>query len=320
MIYRKRFVHASDSDGPERHAVTLVELENGALLSAWYAGTSARSSESVIYGAALPPDAEDWIFYGTLTDMPNLSEGNPVLFLDGSGRLWLFYVTLLGDRWDTCQVRYTHSRDAGQTWSTPTILRADWGWMTGSRPLLRPDGAILLPLYSVQGLACVMRSEDGGKTWQPSEQIETETGGVQPTLAPLNDGRLRMYLRASAPNDDVLWQAVSADEGRTWSAPARTRLPDPQARIDLAPLSNDRLALVFNDAEQEAAPLTLALSEDEGASWPYRRKVETDAGEYASPALIQARDGLLHLVYTSQRTRIAHLTCDTEWIQESPPP
>jgi predicted neuraminidase len=316
MMYRKRLVHAPGSDGSECHAVTLVELETGALLCAWYAGTSARSRETAIYGAALPPDAEDWIPYGTLTDMPSLSAGNPVLFLDGGGRLWLFYVTLFGDRWDTCQVRYTHSHDAGKTWSTPTILHADWGWMTGSKPLLRPDGTILLPLYSVQGLAFVMRSEDGGKAWRPSSRIETEPGVIQPTLAPLNDGRLLMYLRRKAPHDEVLWQATSDDGGCTWSPPVRTRLPDPKARIDLARLSDGRLALALKDTKQGAAPLTLALSEDEGAAWPCRRNVETDAGEYASPALIQSRDGLLHLVYTCQRTQIAHITCDIEWIRE----
>ena len=58
----------------------------------------------------------------------------------------------------------------------------------------------------------------------------------------------------------------------------------------------------------------LALSEDDGVTWPIRAHVETEPGEFSYPALIQSRDGLLHLAYTYRRTHIAHVACDEAWL------
>ncbi|HZO89636.1 MAG TPA: sialidase family protein [Chthonomonadaceae bacterium] len=314
MMYRKRFVHSPSAELPQCHAPTIAELADGTLISAWYAGAHERARNVAIYGAQLPACSDCWTPARVFADTPQLSEGNPVLFEDGRGLLWLFYVTMLGERWDTCQVKYSHSHDLGQTWAPPTIMHPEWGWMTGCKPLLRPDGAILLPLYDEQGFAFVMRSEDGGKEWKSSNQIRTEAGVIQPTLAPLSDERLLMYLRTYEPVNGTIWQSYSTDGGCTWAAPTRTNLPNPNSRVDLARLASGRLALAFNDTGHGRTPLTLALSEDDGATWPYRVNIETGPGEYSYPALIQSNDGLLHLVYTYRRTHIAHIACDEEWI------
>ena len=50
----------------------------------------------------------------------------------------------------------------------------------------------------------------------------------------------------------------------------------------------------------------MALSEDEGATWPWTRHLERDAdggdarakGEYHYPSIIQAADGTLHATYS----------------------
>jgi len=223
-------------------------------------------------------------------------------------------VTMMGDRWDTCQVKYCHSSNGGQTWGHPVFLRVDWGWMTGCKPILGTQGEILLPLYEENGSAFVLRSEDGGLTWESSTIVENETGLIQPTLAPLSDGRLLMYLRTYEPAGGTIWQSVSEDAGRTWSPPTRTQLPNPNSRVALEALASGRLALAFNDTGNGRTPLTLGLSEDDGKTWPYRLDVETQPGEYSYPALIQASNGLLHLVYTYQRTHIAHVVCDEEYV------
>jgi predicted neuraminidase len=91
-------------------------------------------------------------------------------------------------------------------------------------------------------------------------------------------------------------------------------LPNPNSRLDLTRLASGRLALAFNAAANARSPLTLALSEDDGATWPWRFDVETGDAEYSYPALIQSQDNLLHLVYTWRRTHIAHISCDEDWI------
>ena len=102
--------------------------------------------------------------------------------------------------------------------------------------------------------------------------------------------------------------------GRTWSEPKRTPLYNPGSRLDLTRLASGRIALAFNDSPASRSPLTIALSEDEGETFPIRCDVETDDAEFSYPSLIQARDGLLHIVYTYRRTHIAHIGCDEAWI------
>lgn len=312
MLNWKRFVHRPSLHLPQCHAATIVQLPDDSLVCAYYAGAYGKSPDVAIYGATLAPNGDEWESRGVFADTPGFSEGNPVLDVDSEQKLWLYYVTKLGDRWDTCQIKYSHHNGVG--WKPPMYLHRDWGWMTGCKPIHLADGTILLPLYEESGSAFVMISSDGGRTWESSNVITTEAGVIQPTIAPLADGTLLMFLRTYEPSDGTIWQSSSADNGRTWSEPTRTNLYNPNARIDLTRLASGRLALAFNDAPAARSPLTIALSEDDGATFPIRCDVEIDAAEFSYPALIQSRDSLLHLVYTYHCTHIAHLSLDEAWI------
>ena len=67
----------------------------------------------------------------------------------------------------------------------------------------------------------------------------------------------------------------------------------------------------------ERAPLAVALSEDNSLTWPRQRLLESGPGEFSYPDIIQASDGLLHVVYTHRRTTIQHAGFGTEWIKEN---
>ena len=60
----------------------------------------------------------------------------------------------------------------------------------------------------------------------------------------------------------------------------------------------------------------MALSEDNGVTWPHQRLLESGPGEFSYPSIIQAEDGLLHVVYTHRRTAIQHVVMSLEWIEE----
>jgi len=69
-------------------------------------------------------------------------------------------------------------------------------------------------------------------------------------------------------------------------------------------------------------PLTLALSEDDGATWPYWRNLQVQDEEYRDnefgysyPTLLQTRDGRLHVAYSYLRKTIKHVILAPEWIQ-----
>ena len=57
----------------------------------------------------------------------------------------------------------------------------------------------------------------------------------------------------------------------------------------------------------DRTPLTVAISTDQDKSYPNRRNIATGKDSFAYPYVIQAKDGKIHLVYTSEvRSVINH--------------
>jgi predicted neuraminidase len=48
----------------------------------------------------------------------------------------------------------------------------------------------------------------------------------------------------------------------------------------------------------------------DGKTWTPALALETGAGEYSYPAVIQSADGLVHITYTWKRQRIKHVVLD----------
>jgi predicted neuraminidase len=316
-IFEARLVFDEVPGYPSCHAATIAELGNGDLLTAWYAGSREGATDVAILASRLPRGSERWTPPAVIEDTPDKSEGNPVLFVDRQGTVWLFFVTMHGDGWTQCKVKYKKSTDQGRTWGEVVVLRDELGWMTGNKPTVLKNGEILLPLYDErQWSTVVMISGDGGKTWKPTAEITSTPGNIQATVAELSDGSLLSLMRSGGRGEPYIWQATSKDRGRTWSQAAPSGLKNPNARIDLVRLSNGHLVLAFNDTFRGRTPLNVALSQDEGKTWPFNRKVETQPGEYSYPAIIQARDGMIHLVYTYRRTHIKHLRFNESWLTQ----
>ncbi|MFN0053727.1 MAG: exo-alpha-sialidase, partial [Planctomycetales bacterium] len=104
-------------------------------------------------------------------------------------------------------------------------------------------------------------------------------------------------------------EAWSRDGGLTWTPPESISLPNPNSGIDGVTLQDGRQLLVYNHTERGRSPLNVALSPD-GNTWNRSVVLENTAGEFSYPAVIQARDGQVHLTYTWNRTRIRHVTLD----------
>jgi predicted neuraminidase len=88
--------------------------------------------------------------------------------------------------------------------------------------------------------------------------------------------------------------------------------------------------MVYNDTERGRHSLAAALSDDEGATWKWKRHLELDqrekgAGAFHYPSLIQTRDGALHLTYSyflnhlpegAPRKSIKHARFNTAWVKQ----
>jgi predicted neuraminidase len=131
-------------------------------------------------------------------------------------------------------------------------------------------------------------------------------GIIQPTLWESVPGHVHMLLRSSTGR---ICRSDSDDYGKTWSAVYTTNLPNPNSGIDVTQLPGNVLALVYNPDNQnwgERKQLTLAISLDNGLTWP--SSIDIEAGvpddEFSYPAVISVNDTIA-LTYTWKRQNIA---------------
>ena len=73
--------------------------------------------------------------------------------------------------------------------------------------------------------------------------------------------------------------------------------------------------MIFNDSMNRRTPLTAALSSDQDRTWTSRRNIREGDGDFGYPSAFQARDGRIHLVFTSDgRTVVNHAVFDEDWV------
>jgi len=70
-----------------------------------------------------------------------------------------------------------------------------------------------------------------------------------------------------------------------------------------------RHLLVYNHTAKGRTPLNVAISND-GEEWEGVVVLEKEPGEFSYPAVIQTRDGLVHISYTWKRQRVRHVVLD----------
>jgi predicted neuraminidase len=189
---------------------------------------------------------------------------------------------------DEAQVGYPHFRRLG--------------WQTQNKPVVVGTNRMLVPLYSDGFSFSIMAiTEDWGKTWSFSDPI-VGFGNIQPSIAKKADGTLVTYMRDNGPPPKRLHVSESTDQGRTWSPVRNSDLPNPGSGADVVTLANGHWVLVYNDTQQGRHSLAASLSTDDGATWSHTRHVERDTRTNPTsshyPAVIEGRDGMLHLTYS----------------------
>jgi predicted neuraminidase len=295
------------------HASTLVELENGDLLAAWFGGSGEGQPDVAIWGSRHTA-AAGWSAPFVLVREPAIAAWNPVLFHSNDGRLWLYY------KFGPVAAGWTGARlvssDEGRSWSRPEHLAAGLLGPIRAKPYVAPDGTIVAGSSTESyhaWAAWVERSTspdpEGG--WQrlgpytvPDGKAPpgATTGIIQPTVLSLGGKHLRFYAR-STENIGRICVSDSFDEGRSWTTPRPLDLPNPNSGIDAVALRDGRIVLIYNATTTGRTPLNLAVSRD-GEHFVMFHVLESEPGEYSYPAIIQARDGSLLATYTWQRRRI----------------
>ncbi len=212
-------------------------------------------------------------------------------------------------------------------------------------------------------VSAVKISSDKGQTWRDVE-VPGSLGCVHMNIVLLKDGSLLALYRSRWA--DFIYESRSYDNGNTWSAPVPTVLPNNNSSIQATVLENGHIAMVFNnmsaadcterrlslydeieDEEDSGkveasiptegraafwgaprAPMTLAISEDNGKTWPYLKNIEIGDGfcmtnnsqeklnrEFSYPSIKQGLDGKLHIAFTYFRQAIKYVSVSEDWVK-----
>lgn len=307
-------VIGQEKPGAYKHPAAITELDNGDLYITFYGGGGEYEDESKVYGIRRAKGETAWSEPQLLADTPFQGEGNGIVWQAPDGLVWLFYVQRYGDTWSESRIKAKISEDGAKTWSDSMVLSFEMGTMVRGRPIVLNDGDYLLPVYWETGsdrevvgsdtASYFLRHDPETRTWTETKRIKSKTGNLQPEAVQITDEHLIAYCRVAGDYEPsttrYLIRAESHDGGETWSKGKDSQFPNPNAAVSFIKLQNGHLLLAYNDNMNDRNPLTIAISEDNDKTWPHRRDIGTDmTNTYAYPMAIQAKDGTIHVVYTT---------------------
>lgn len=309
----------------EVHASTIAEAADGALVAAWFGGTKEANDDVSIYVSrregAQPWSAGKVVADGVQADGRRFATFNPVLHRAADGRLLLFFKTGPSPEkwWGEVMV----SKDHGRTWSDRRRLPGEMLGPIKNKPVLLNDGTLLCPTsveYDAKHWAVRMEfTDETMSTWTSTADFPDpkKLGAIQPTILVHRDGRLQALCRSSVR---VMAQSWSSDGGKTWTPLEPTDIFMPNSGIDAVTLRDGSFLLVYNPSEKNAdpkswgerRPLLVAHSSD-GLAWRTIATLDTRPNRhgYAYPAIVQAKDGRVHITYTWNRARLKHVVLET---------
>lgn len=193
------------------------------------------------------------------------------------------------------------------------------GWQPRCKPTVLPSGRILLPLYSdTYSISLMAISDDDGRSWYSGKPL-LGFGNIQPAVLRRSDGTLVAYMRENGITDKVR-VSESSDDGISWTVAGMSELPNPGSGLDGLRLSDGHWLLVYNDTTEGRHSLAVSISSDEGRTWKWTRHLERhEQGAYHYPAVIQSRDGTIHVVYSyfvEGGKSMKHVAFTEEWVQQ----
>jgi predicted neuraminidase len=304
--------------GPYKHPACFTELDNGDLYLVYYGGGGEYADATAVFGSRRRRGEARWSEPVKIASDPFRSLGNAVVWQAPDALVWLFYVVRYGESWSTSRIQVKISRDRAMTWSDPSLLALEAGMMVRNRPVVLASGEYLLPVYQEAGedreivgpdsTSRFLRFDPKTRRWSDSGVIKSAKGNIQPAVVELEPGHLLALCRRGGgygPSaGGYIVQSESRDGGRTWSEGRNSPLPNPNSAIDLIKLRSGNLLLVYNHSMSERTPLRAAISSDGGKTWPRTLDLAAGKNSFAYPIALQAADGRIHVVYTSDARRV----------------
>ena len=240
-----------------------------------------------------------WTPIQVVEDMGTQTVHSPtVVFDDSTKTVWLAFCT------DYEQLHLTSSTDSGVTWTGARDLSAELALTPGTYCHNGPgagvqlaDGRLVIPTN--QGEPRVLVSDDHGVTWALGGPMG---GGEEPQVWVKSDGTLCANLRNGAGEPRLV--TCSSDQGESWlpiSDDPNLQDAGTQASIiNLPAIGADPAGVLFaNPGVPYRGSLTLRLSEDDAATWPFTRLIYDGAAGYSQIGVLS--DGTILVLFETGR-------------------
>lgn len=307
------------------HQPAVTWLPGGGLLAIWFSTDAEAGREMVVLQSTF--DGEDWTPATLFCKVPGRNmTGSALLTLDGGDILHFQGVGDAGEWKDLALAMRRLPADGG--WSPLRYIEPEHRvrHQVIAGPVVTRDGRILLCCDAGpdgEAGSALHVSKDGGETWEDTGSL---IKGIHAGIVELKDGRLMAFGRGNAM-DGRMPCSISADGGYTWTYSATEFPPIGSGqRLVMKRLQEGPLMLCSFGPDG----LFVALSYDEGESWPVKRlltdgkKRVLDGGAWtgtftldathAEPkgylACTQSPDGTIHLL--SSRV---HYRFNLAWIE-----
>lgn len=330
----QEFLFDEGAHFPACHASTVLPLDGGTVLAAYFAGMRESADDVGIWLSRRVNGT--WEKPLLLAKVADAAHWNPVLMPIPGGARLIFKVGKTIPQWKswTC---FTY--DGGATWSRPEPCRGGDGACGPVRckPLILADGSMLAPNSvetETKWMPRVDISIDHGASFDVSSSIPIDTapegadaaanvitgkGAIQPSLWESANGRVHALLRTTQGH---IFRSDSEDHGRSWCKAYNTGLPNNNSGIDVARLDG-KLYLAMNPIAVnwgDRTPLVIKVSGDNGNTFQdfvtledmqddpqtvQKNPRRPHTAEFSYPAIV-ARDGKLHVTYTYLRRRIRY--------------
>ncbi len=300
----------SKAPGAMSHASTIVAAGDR-LVAAWFSGSLESRPDVAIFVSV--NNGLDWsepveAANGRQDKGRRYACWNPVLFQPASGPLILFYK--VGPSPRTWWGSYVTSTDGGTSWTPARRLPDDILGPIKNKPVQLANGDILCPSSAEDDgwRVHLERSTDLGNSWKRTIPINDgkSVAAIQPSILIHDDSSLQLICRTRQQRIAESW---SSDGGNSWTELRLTSLPNPNSGTDAVTLADGRHLLVYNPSSRRRSPIVLAVSRD-GRNWRDSLVLAEGPGEYSYPAIIQAADGLVHVTYSWNLSRIRHVVID----------
>lgn len=298
------------------HASTLVQINNHEIMASWFGGSNEGNRDVCIWSAV--KDGKTWskplkIADGVAEDGTQFPCWNPVLFKTKAGLLMLHYK--VGPNPRAWWAMMKTSKDNGKTWSKAEKLPSGFLGPIKNKPIQLANGDILYP-SSTESLdekvwqIHLEKSNGEGKNFKKINIDRGDFGVIQPSILQHKDGRLQLLCRS---RQNVIVSSWSSDGGNTWSKLEPLYLPNPNSGNDAVTIKSGMHLLVYNPLNsgkewwEGRSVLKLAISKN-GVDWKDIYTLEQhEKGEYSYPAIIQGKNGNVHISYTSERNKIKYV-------------